>query len=197
MAKLNQKLGKAKQLLAIGAFVVLVMSSLRSGDAFAETDVAITIAKAANFVYSSDFIHDPVERTFSAEELRILRASPAALSLMIKNALSLQHSVGGAMLTAYFGLNENLDFLRYRLLEPGRTYGWEGTYPNDEERYYSDRQYVYHSVYVRSLEELTDLPLQQVVVLTDDEKERIQRIAASPGHESQHWAIWISRKLKF
>ncbi len=183
------------RLLTSAALVLWVFSFLYSGVAFAETDVATTVAKAANFIYSTDFIHDPVEETFSADELQVLRENPDALNSVIRTALGLQHSIGGAMLMAHFGLDENVDYLRYRLLEPGRTYGWEGTYASDEERFYSDGQYVYHSVYVVALEDVTGLPLHEAVELTEKEKQRIDTLAASPDHESHHWAIWISRKL--
>lgn len=179
-------------LAAVGLWLV---SPLCSGSAVAETDVATAIAKAATFIYSTDFIHDRVEETFSEDELRVLGENPDALNSMIRHALGMQHSVGGAMMMAYFELDQNVDYLRYRVLEPGRTYGWEGTYTNDEERFYSDRQYVFHSVYVRALEDVTGLPLQEAVELTATEQERIDELVLSPGHESQHWAIWISRKL--
>ena len=183
------------RLLTLSALVFLVFSSLYSGVALAESDVATAVAKAANFIYSTDFIHDPVEETFSEDELRVMGENPDALNSMIRNALGLQHSVGGAMLMVHFGLDQNVDYLRYHVLKPGRTYGWEGTYADDEERFYSDGQYVYHSVYVRALEDVTGLPLHEAVELTDKEKERIDKLAVSPGHESHHWAIWIGRKL--
>ena len=91
---------------------------------------------------------------------------------------------------------ENFYYLRRHMLEPGRTYGWEGLYSSDEERYYADGQYVYHSQYLAAIEELMGAPLHQVIQLTDREKKRIDDLVADPGHESHHWAIWISRKLE-
>jgi hypothetical protein len=178
------------------AIVALAIASAVGGTvASADEFVANTIAKAATYIYSTDFIYYPVPDAFSVEELQVLAANPDALNSMIAGALGVQDSVGGARLMAYFGLKENFDYLRYHFLEPGRTYGWEGTYSNDEERFYSDNQYVYHSQYLAAIEELMGEPVSEIIDPTSEEKRRIADLAANPNHESYHWAIWISRKL--
>jgi len=189
------KLHSMNPILLFATIVFMVFSTLHSSTATAETDVADTIAKAANYIYSTDFTQGPVVDTFSEDELRVLGKNPDALNSLIKSALGLQHSVGGAMLMAHFRLQENFDYLRHRMLEPGRRYGWEGTYANDEERYYSDHQYVYHTRYLPAIEELIGSPLHESIELTDKEKKRIDDLVASPTNESHHWSIWISRKL--
>lgn len=160
------------------------------------TSVANTFARAANYIFFTDFSIDSVLETFSDHELRILGEHADALNSMIRTALGWQDSVGGALLMAHFGLAENFDYLRWHLLEPGRTYGWEGIHRNDEERYYADGQYVYHSQYLAAIEELMGAPLHEVIELTEREKQRISDLVADPDHESHHWAIWISRKLQ-
>jgi hypothetical protein len=115
---------------------------------------------------------------------------------MIREALGVQHSVGGAMLMAHFDLKNNVDYLRSHILEPGRTYGWEGTYENDEERFYSDGQYVYHSIYVKAFEDLAKEPLHEAIKLDSRERENILRLASTQAHESYHWAIWLGRKFR-
>ena len=158
--------------------------------------VASAFARAANYIFFEFFDQDPVSERFSDDELRILGEHRDALNSMIRAALGWQDSVGGAMLMAHFGLTENFDFLRDHMLEPGRTYGWEGLYTSDEERYYADAQYVYHSQYLVAIEELMGAPLHEVIELTEREKRRIQDLVADPGHESHHWAIWMSVKLQ-
>ena len=160
------------------------------------TSVANTFARAASYIFFTDFAIASVLETFSDHELRILGEHASALNSMIRTALGWQESIGGAMLMAHFGLAENFDYLRSHMLEPGRRYGWEGTYSNDEERFYADGQYVYHSQYLAAIEELMGAPLHEVIELTEREKQRIDELVADPGHESHHWAIWIGRQLQ-
>ena len=160
------------------------------------TSVANTFARATNYIFYPNFEADSVLETFSDTELQILEENSDALNSIIRAALGWQDSVGGAKLMAHFGLKENLDYLRSHMLEPGRTYGWEGVYSSDEERYHSDGQYVYHSQYLAAIEELMDAPLHEVIELTEREKQRIDSLVADASHESHHWAIWISRKLE-
>jgi hypothetical protein len=160
------------------------------------TNVANTFARAANYIFFTDFATGSVSENFSDHELRILGEHPEALNSMIRAALGWQDSVGGALLMAHFGLAENFDYLRSHMLAPGRTYGWEGLYTNDEERFYADGEYVYHSQYLAAIEELMGAPLHEVIELTESEKQGIDDLVADPSHESHHWAIWISRKLQ-
>jgi hypothetical protein len=176
-------------------FALMVLAAINGSVARADELVANAIAKAANYIYSTDFIQESVPDTFSDDEMQVLAANPDALNLMIRDALGHQHSVGGAKLMAHFGLRENFDYLRHQMLKPGRTYGWEGTYSNDEERYYSDGQYVYHSEYLAAIEEPAGTPLHEAIDLTGRERQRIADLAAKPNHESHHWAIWISGRL--
>lgn len=169
---------------------------LRRQELIDGTSVANTFARAANYIFFTDFAIDSVLETFSDHELRILEEHAGALNSMIRTALGWQDSVGGAMLMAHFGLAENFDHLRWHMLEPGRRYGWEGSYSNDEERYYADGQYVYHSQYLEAIEELMGAPLHEVIELTEREKQRIDDLVADPSHESHHWANWIGRKLQ-
>ena len=158
-------------------------------------ETANTFAKAANYVYFSSFEQDPVTKVFSDEQLKILLDNLDDLNLMIREALGIGNSIGGALLSAHFDVKQNVDLLRYHILEPGRTYGWEGTYESDDERYFSDGQYVYHSQYISAIEDLMAAPLNEIITLTDREKDRIQRLANSPENESNYWAIWIGRKF--
>ena len=159
-----------------------------------DNDVAQAFARAANYIYYIGFEHDPVATAFSEGELKILDDNRDALNLMIREAMGGQHSVGGALLSAYFGIDENLDLLRYVVLDPGRVYGWEGS-PVSDDWFYEDHQYVYHSRYVEAIEQITGKPLHEFVELTEHERDRINAIASNPRHESREWALWISRKL--
>jgi hypothetical protein len=158
--------------------------------------VANTFARAVDYIFYPNFEADSVLDRFSDAELQILRANSDALNSMIRAALGWQDSIGGAKLMAHLGLRENFDYLRSHMLEPGRTYGWEGLYTSDEERYYADGQYVYHSQYLAAIEELMGAPLHEVIELTERERQRIDDLVADANHESHHWAIWISRKLE-
>lgn len=160
------------------------------------TTVANAFARAAGYIFYPNFEQDSVSESFSDAELLIFRENSDALNSMIRAALGWRDSVGGAKLMAHFGLAENFDYLRSHMLDPGRTYGWEGIYSSDEERYYADGQYVYHSQYLAAIEELMGAPLHEVIELTEREKQRIDDLVADPSHESHHWAIWISRKLQ-
>jgi hypothetical protein len=178
---------------------VIVLSSLLNLNAVAtepdSDEIASTFAKAANYAYLDDFVHSPVSTAFSSEELLILATNLKALKQIVRAALGHKNSVGGALLSAHFDIRENFDLLRWHMLEPGRTYGWEGTYESDKDRYYSDEQYVYHSVYLTAIEDLMEAPLRDVITLSAIEREKILTLAHSPGHESYHWANWIGRKL--
>jgi hypothetical protein len=160
------------------------------------TTVANAFARAADYIFYPNFEAASVLESFSDAELEIFRENSDALNSMIRAALGWQESVGGAKLMAHLGLAENFDYLRWHMLEPGRTYGWEGIYTSDEERYYADGQYVYHSQYLAAIEELMGAPLHEVIALTERERQRIEDLIADPGHESHHWAIWMSRKLQ-
>ena len=185
-----------RQTVGLLPIVVAAIGVLFSGHSHADDEVANTIAKAAKYIFFTDFVQASPEEIFSEAELAILGEYPEALNSMKRAALGLQESVGGAMLMAHFGLTENFDYLRYHMLEPGRTYGWEGLYTSDEERYYSDGQYVFHSQYLLAIEELMGAPLDEVIELTDRERMRIDELVADPGNESHYWAVWISRKLR-
>ena len=172
--------------------LVLCNASIAEDDA---SDVAHAFSRAANFIYYTGFEHSSVTSAFSEKELRILDSNREALNLMIREALGVQDSVGGAMLTAHFGIDKNLDLLRYQILEPGRAYGWEGSYMAGEDWYMSDEQYVYHSRYIEALESITGKPVHEVIELTERERNRINELAADPSNEHWEWAMWISRKL--
>ena len=158
-------------------------------------DVANAFARAANYVYYSGFEHSSVANAFTENEQRLLGENREALNTIIRKALGIQDSVGGALLTAHFGFDENVDRLRYRILDPGRAYGWEGSNMADEEWYMSDHQYVYHSRYIESLEAITGRPVHEVIELTESERDRIIDLAANPPNQHWEWAMWISRKL--
>ena len=180
-------------LQAILLFLLLSVAPALAGDEPAL--VAEAFSKAAAYIYYSSFEVEPVERAFSPKELKILDEHLEPLNRMIRDALGRQHSVGGAALTAYFGIEANLDLLRWQLLNPGRTYGWEGPDYSLEESYLDDGQYVYHSQYLKAIETLTGKPVAETIHLDEREREEILRLTRIPDAESHYWAIWISRKL--
>jgi hypothetical protein len=159
-------------------------------------EVARTIAKAANYIYFRSFEQDPVVDSFTKNELETLSKHLGPLNSLIRGAIGVQHSIGGAMLMAHFSLKDNFDYLRSTMLAPGRFYGWEGSYTNDEDTFYSDEQYVYHSKYLKAIEKLMNAPLHEVIILNNRERKHILDISANPNHESYHWSIWIGRKLR-
>ena len=160
-----------------------------------DRDVAAVFSKAAMYAFSQDFVHSPVIDYFSAEELRILEEQRDLLEPMVEQAL-LGESVGGALLTAHFKFSSNLPQLRWRLFQPGRTYGWEGPDYSNEEANLTDAQYVYHSVYVRAIEETAGAPIYKIVVPTHEETEMLIRILGDRQSEHYYWAKWVSRKLR-
>jgi hypothetical protein len=176
--------------------LLFVATAFIGGAASADDrDVAAVFSKAAMYAFSQDFNHSPVTKYFSAEELRILEEQRSFLEPMVEQAL-LSESVGGALLTAHFKLTSNLPQLRWRLFQPGRTYGWEGPDYRSGEAYLTDAQYVYHSVYVRAIEETTGAPIYKVVMPTQEETEMLIRFLGDRQSEHYYWAKWLSRKLR-
>ena len=193
---MNQTRGRIRCWFA-GAVATFAIMGV--GTALAEVsneDVANTVSKAANYIYFASFEQDSVTTAFGEDELKILSAHLEPLDVMIREALGVQHSVGGAMLMAHFGLKDNMDYLRSHILTPGRTYGWEGSYESDEKRFYSDHQYVYHSVYVKAFEALSGAPLHEAITLSSRETESLLRLATNQSSESYYWAIWLGRKFR-
>ncbi len=182
--------------IATAAMVALTMYADPAESSPNQDEVANAIAKAAGYIYFSSFEQDPVTYAFDENELEILSNHLEPLDLLIRDALGVRDSVGGAMLMAHFGLAANMDFLRSHILKPGRYYGWEGSYDDDdEEKYFSDHQYVYHSKYVKAYEAVAGAPLYEVIKLSSSESEKIRQLAATPNKEHYHWANWIGRKM--
>lgn len=176
--------------------VLIFIAALVAAPAQAdERSVAATFSKASIYLYSEDFIYEPVTEWFSEEELSILQEHNTELNSMVRNALNFGHSVGGAALTAHFKQEENFPLLRWRLLWPGTAYGWEGPDYDSEEDYLTDNQFVYHSVYLWAIEETMGQPVYEVVQLTQQEHEDLFRYLAGPEYVNYYWAKWLARKL--
>jgi hypothetical protein len=181
---------KSRDLRIATAVVAAFCMSIAGAD---EALVASTFSKAAIYVMSTDFIHDPVERFFSAEELSVLEQYQTELNAIIQNVSG--HSVGGALFAVYFRLEENIPSLRYRLFRPGTVYGWEGPDYDSEEDYLADNQFVYHSVYLTAIEEITGRPVYEAIQPTQLEINELFRILQNPASENYYWAKWLARKL--
>jgi hypothetical protein len=176
--------------------LLLVAIAVASGVASADDrDVAATFSKAAVYAFRRDFIYEPVAKWFTAEELALLEQHKEFLEPMVSEALT-PGSVGGALLTAHFKLKENLPQLRWLLFQPGRPYGWEGRKYDSEEDYLTDAQYVYHSVYLRAIEETAGAPIHEVVTPTPEETEMLLRLVAGQQGDEYYWAKWLSRKFR-
>lgn len=161
-----------------------------------ETETAAVFAKAAEAIFSTDFIWDPPEETFSDDELAVLKAHSVALERMICASLGAGNSVVGADLMAYFGLKECLAQLRFRLLAPGHYYGWEGAVIDGRE-HLSDRHYVYHSRYIVALETLfPDQRVLSVLALTQKEQDALRSLSQNLTSAHQRWATWMLHRLR-
>lgn len=161
--------------------------------------VAHTMAKVAMYVFNADFVADGVAEHFTADELQIVAVHLGPVAKMTSRALETQSSVGGAKLAAHFRIGRLLPQLRDRLLESGMPYGWEGSDYSNPEAYLDDSQFVYHLHYVEAIATITNRPIHEAVELADDERQRINRLAAAdvkPGQNVNTWARWMQRKLQ-
>jgi hypothetical protein len=158
-------------------------------------EMAYLIAEAATCIFYPHFDAVTPDEMFDERELEILESYTDQINVMIRAALGIGDSICGAYFSQLFGLQQNLDLLRWHILEPGRFYGWEGSYRADGEHIYSDEQYVYTSKYIPVAESLAGESIEDIIRLTDQEKERILSIANDANHESYEWALWILRKL--
>jgi hypothetical protein len=173
----------------------VVIYCLIATSAFAaDSEIAATFSNAAVHVFSTDFIQDKPEETFTAQELATLRNNRESLVAMIDSALGQGESVAGAYLIGYFRLFECAERLRYRFLIPAVPYGWEGTGPG-EEAMLGDNQYVYHTRYYAALLALYGTDLLVNLRLTEQEKADIILQSERTVGEERFWAIWIRRKL--
>lgn len=159
-------------------------------------EIADLIANAALCIYYPHFDAVTPEAMFDQRELEILESYVEPINVMIRAALGIGDSVCGAYFSQRFGLTQNLDLLRWHILEPGQFYGWEGSFRADGTHIYADEQYVYDSKYIAVAESLAGKPIYEVIQLTDDERAKILRIARDTSHESYEWALWILRKLR-
>lgn len=165
--------------------------------------VAEVMAKAAIYIFNTDFAVDTVEREFTEAELAVMAAHLGPVVQMIERALGVQQSVGGAMLAGHFELEAMLRLLRGHFLTPSRAYGWEGPDYSDPESWLLDEQYVYDIHYLEAIERITGKPIHEAIELTDAERRRIDELASvegQPGHiknpRANPWAVWMQRKLK-
>lgn len=177
--------------IAIVLGALLVCTSAVSDEQF----VAATFSKAASYVLNTDFIYQPVTESFTDEELLVLGEYQEELVSMIQSAYRGSHSIGAALLTAHFKLEMNIELLKAQLLRPGTVYGWEGPTYDIEEDYLTDNQFVYHSVYLRAIEETAGRPIHEAIRLTDYEIEELFRYMGSSDYPHYHWATWLARKL--
>lgn len=181
--------------------IVLAMFYLFAKPASAQNDneadeIAHLVADAAVCIFYPHFDAVTPENMFDERELEILEHYAQQINVMIREALGTGDSVCGAYFSQRFGLKQNLDLLRYHILEPGRFYGWEGSYRADGEQIYADEQYVYHSKYIAVAESLAGEPIKDIIQLTDQEEAKILSIANDANHESHEWALWLLRKLE-
>lgn len=158
-------------------------------------EVARLIAEAAVCIFYPHFDAVTPEEMFDERELEILESYTNQMNVIIRGALGIGDSVCGAYFSQRFGLKENLDLLRYHILEPGRFYGWEGSYRADGQHIYADDQYVYDSKYIAVAESLAGEPIRDIIQMTDAEEARILSMANDANHESYEWALWILHKL--
>ena len=159
-------------------------------------EVARLVADAATCIFYPHFDAWTPDAMFDERELEILEDYADQINVMIREALGRGDSVCGAYFSQRFDMLQNLDLLRWHILEPGRFYGWEGSYRADGEHIYEDRQYVYGSKYISVAESLAGEPVKDFIDLTDAERARILSIANDTSHESYEWALWILRKLE-
>lgn len=159
-------------------------------------EIARLITDAATCIFYPHFDAWTPDVMFDERELEILEDYKDQVNVMIQEALGRGDSVCGAYFSQRFGLQQNLDLLRWHILEPGKFYGWEGSYRADGEHIYEDRQYVYGSKYISVAESLAGEAVKDFIDLTDAEEARILGIANDADHESHEWALWILRKLE-
>lgn len=132
---------------------------------------------------------------FNDSEIEFLARHSHRVNLMIRDALDRGDSICGAHFSKQFGLAQNLDLLRARIIKPGRFYGWEGSYDPADDPHLSDNQYVYHSTYVAVAESLAGKAIHQIIILDDGEKSELLSIARDPDRASHEWALWLLKKL--
>ena len=180
------------------AFALLYSFAIRSSaqSEHEAGEVAHLIAEAATCIFYPHFDAVTPERMFDKRELELLENYAQQINVMIRAALGIGDSVCGAYFSQRFGLQENLDLLRYHILEPQRFYGWEGSFRADGQQIYADDQYVYTSQYIPVAESLAGVPIEEFIELTEREEAGIRSIANDPGHESYEWALWMLRKLE-
>lgn len=163
----------------------------------AQDAVAGTFSKAAEYVFSNDWIgyDEPLTEAFSRGDLRILKEHLPHLQSMTETALGVQDSVWGAKLAGYYRMSKLLPLLRSKLLIPRPCYCWEGPDYSKPESYLADSQYQYSVAYLQSIEAITGKPLDKAVSLTQAEAKSIAEYARNENSEYHHWALWMQRKL--
>lgn len=176
----------------LALWLLMLCSSSLHGS---EQDTVSTFAKAAEAIFNGDFVWGNTEKTFSQDELDTLKQYPDDVERLICAALNGGNSVVGAELMAYFDLKGCFNMLRFRVLEPGRYYGWEGT-PDSDDAHLSDHQYVYHSRYLAALADLFDgEDLMTILALKSREIAFLEELANMDGNSHREWAQWMLYKL--
>ena len=177
----------------VGALLVLLASSTAQSD---EQFVAATFAKAAGYIFNTDFAQGSVLGVFDEAELAVLSENDAALNSMIRDALSMSESVGGARLAAHFELEAQITLLRFRLFRPGTGHYWDGPDYSSEEAHLNDGQFVYHSEYLAAIEAASGQPIYEAAQPTESEVQELVRLMADPSSDNYYWAKWLARKLR-
>ena len=181
-------------LMLFGLLLSLVAHATEESEP-GDENIANLIARSATCIYYPHFDSNTPSEMFNKQELITLADHTKQLNIMIRDALGRGNSVCGAYFSQMFGLEQNLDLLRYHVLEPGRFYGWEGLYQGSDDPYLSDEQYVYDSKYIPAIESLAGKNIRDFMNLSKLEKDKLRSIANDPDHESHEWAVWLGKKL--
>ncbi len=187
--------------LLTGALLLLALCvgpAIYSAEPADDRRIATLVAQAACLIQDIDHVSfsQPLSSVFSEADLAVLEQNKDLITPIVTGALNQGHSIWGAKLAAGLGILEAKPFLRLRVLEPQRCYGWEGYDYTDESSYLRDNQYMYSACYIESITQLCATSSSSAVGLTSGEVEEVKRFGLHKESEHYWWSLWIQKKLQ-
>ena len=149
-----------------------------------------------------DWTIDPVERYFSAQELEWLETNKEAIADEIALFIG-DYSTPAILVAGHLKLESCSPILRtmlFSLRSPNGESGGDGADYTLEETFLRHTMYPHHVMYIKAIENITELPIQKAIVPTNTEiklSRSYAEKASIDGAIGEAWcAKWLLLKLK-
>ncbi len=165
------------------------------------SDVAKGFQIARQFAYY-DWAIDPVERYFTAQELKWLETNKRSVENDIADFIG-DYSTPAVLVAGYLKLESCLPILRVMLFSlrgPNGESGGDGADYTLEKTLLRNNMYPHHAMYINAIEDITGLPIHKAVIPTNEEMRQLLFYADKTsigGAIDEAWcAKWLLLKLK-